>query len=228
MKKLHLLPGTLCTPLLWQQARPLLQDAYQLIDLSIPNHLNFSQIAQQLLEQHPNQMLNLVGFSLGAYIAADFAIRYPHAVASLTLVSNSPTQLPEAEVSQRCSAMKLIEQHGYKGTPRNRLAGLLAPENQTERFFDILQKMDADSGEETLLSQYRHTTEREDLSSGLHALTCPVQLYYAENDPLIDTQWMQRLQQRAPTIRFVKAASSGHMLPLEQPQQFAQVIKSFV
>ena len=232
MTKLYCLPGTLCTSLLWHKVQPLLTPQYQIHPVSIPNHLNFEQIAQQLLIQG-DAPKHWVGFSLGAYIAAFFASRFPQSVASLTLIANSPTALPQKEIEQRYAALSLVEKYGYKGTPKSRLASLLspptlAPPSQTNEHLATLIAMHNALGEETFLSQYRHTTEREDLADALLQLPCPVQFYYAIDDPLINTHWMQQLQQRGPHIRFVQAQGSGHMLPLEQAEGLAQVIRDFV
>lgn len=244
MKKLHLFPGTLCTEKLWQRLAPYLQPDFTLQHCPIPNHLSFSEMSQHFLNtliqndildsRSPStqEKRHLIGFSLGGYAAAHFATRYPQWVASLTVVSNSPTVLPEQEVQQRMTALEYVKQHGYRGSSKQRLGQLLAPENRHDTNLALLQEMDKAIGEVGFLSQYEHTTDRDDLAEPLLQMSFPIQFVFANQDPLVDHQWMAQFEARAhaqaPNIAFHRTPGSGHMLPLEQTQSLSNIIKQFI
>lgn len=239
MKRLHLLPGTLCNEKLWQYITPALSHDFELVHCPIPNHQPFSEMAEYFqtalmpAKSHERssstqEKLHLIGFSLGGYAAAYFATRFPDSIASLTVVSNSPTVLPEQEVKQRMAALEFVKKQGYKGSSKKRLGSLLASQNRTEDNLALLQEMDKATGETGFLSQYEYTTNREDLAHSLASSPFPIQFIFAEQDPLVDHAWMKTLETNAPHITFHRTPGSGHMLPLEEAAHLSHIIKQFV
>lgn len=68
----------------------------------------------------------------------------------------------------------------------------------------------------------------EDLSDRLHLITCPVLLIWGEDDtatPLADAKKMERLIPEAGLVSF---PGCGHYSFLDNPMQFAAVLKSFL
>lgn len=226
-KKLHLIPGTMCNEKLWSLLIPYLDCAYELIFLDIPREKNFDQIAEHYNDLLGNDKLNLIGFSLGGYIASYFAIKYPERIEKLFVISNSPTTLPIDELNQRDDILKLVNKYGYKGMSRNRIVNLLDAANQTEQLIDLIMKMDHDLGENEFVSQYQYTSQRADLSQALIQLPFFTHIYYSDNDRLVNTQWCQSLRGSTPNLSVICTSGSGHMLPLEKPQELAGYLKSW-
>ena len=61
--------------------------------------------------------LHLVAFSMGGYLALDFALEHPDSVASLVTVGSSAFGLTVAEKAERVRALELLAKHDYRGMP---------------------------------------------------------------------------------------------------------------
>ena len=62
-------------------------DDYELIHLKIPLSEDFEEIVDILNNNIKEEKINLLGFSLGGYIASYFAIKYPSKIKKLFLLS---------------------------------------------------------------------------------------------------------------------------------------------
>ncbi|UTV28945.1 alpha/beta fold hydrolase [Photobacterium atrarenae] len=233
--KIYLIPGTMCTALLWCRLMPYLESAVEIIPLPPYQHASPSAYFSQLRQLLPQRPVNLVGFSLGGYLAASFSTQFPAQVQQLFVISNTPCALSDTELTARQQALVLVDRYGYKGISRKRAADLLdrqasscplAEPNHTsadEALIDIIVEMDRVLGESTFRLQLQTASARQDLMADLLAAGVPTTFYYSEGDPLLQTDWFQRLQTRAQDrhIGLLPTSGRGHMLPLEKPNELA-------
>ncbi|MDR7122585.1 alpha/beta hydrolase [Rheinheimera soli] len=236
--KLYLIPGTLCNARLWSELAPYLSN-YELEHLPIPSGADPEHLVEQLAPALPAHKSVLLGFSLGAYLAALLTLRYPEKVAALILISNSPCPLSSEEQESRQQNIQLIQKFGYKGISQKKAEALvdsakLSPD-ALQHIVNIIRQMDAELGEHALKAQLGVTSERRDLKDELLKLTQPLCFVYSEQDPLINTHWMQdfmqssqKLHQQDSQVVFHAIAGSGHMLPLEQPALLSRYIKQWL
>ncbi|WP_286266769.1 alpha/beta fold hydrolase [Thalassotalea atypica] len=234
-KRVFFIPGTMCNEQLWSPVIDELKGIYTPEHLAIPNHLTFEQIAQQLLAQLPDEKVNLVGFSLGGYIASYLACYHSERVEKVLVVANSPSNLSEHEINQRQSLMSWVKSHGYSGMTRKKASNYLdEPSTEThsspnrESIIWQILAMDRQLGQETLLSQMLNTTHRENLLTGLADTEISVTLYASERDPLVNWPWIEELNCLAPHHKIIKTQGRGHMLPLEKPKELAKHIKTWL
>ncbi|MDF3126425.1 alpha/beta hydrolase [Rheinheimera sp. 1928-s] len=236
--KLYLIPGTLCNARLWSELVPYLSD-YELVHLPIPSGSDPDQLVEHLASALPPHKSALLGFSLGAYLASLLTVRYPEKVAGLMLVSNSPGPLSTEELISRQHSLKLITDFGYKGISQKKAEALLdsakLSPDAMQHIVKIIRQMDAELGEDALVAQLRVTSERRDLKDELLKLTFPIYFVYSEQDPLINSNWMQDFilssqicNQQYSQVVFHAVAGSGHMLPLEQPALLSHSIKQWL
>lgn len=233
--RIYLIPGTMCTAQLWCRLSPDLESV-ELIPLPPYQHASPAAYFSQLRQLLPQTPVNLVGFSLGGYLATHFATQYPAQIQQLFVISNTPCALSHAELTARQQALALVDRYGYKGISRKRAADLLdrpsssrplAEPNDTsadEALIDIIVDMDRVLGESTLRLQLQTASVRQDLMADLLAAGVPATFYYSEGDPLIQADWFQRLQARAREgrIGLLPTSGRGHMLPLEKPAELAK------
>lgn len=225
--KLYLLPGTMCNEKLWALLRPYLHSSVELAYLAIPRHKNHDQIAAHFNQLLAAEKVNLVGFSLGGYIASYFSLLYPERVNKLFVISNSPTSLSAAELNQRTDALQLVKKYGYKGISRHRAKTLLDAGSQTERLTDLILDMDKDLGEAEFISQYQYTSDRADLSARLNALPRHSCFYYSLDDRLVKAPWFNKMAKAHPGLSVISTSGAGHMLPLEKPRELAAYLNDW-
>ena len=224
--KLYLIPGTMCTQQLWQFLLPSLSDEFELCYLTIPNKMSLDDISDHLVAQFEEDRVNLLGFSLGGYIASLVASRFPERLDKLMVLANSPCALNTDELSLRKQTVSILKRFGYKGMPRVKAEALLAEKSALH--IDLILEMDKALGADTLLSQLENTSSREDLMQPLLALDCDVRFIYSQKDNLINLAWMQELNALAGHKMSQKmVAGSSHMLPLEEPIMISREINTF-
>jgi pimeloyl-ACP methyl ester carboxylesterase len=226
-QKLYLLPGTMCNHRLWTRLQPHLDSAFELVYLSIPRDMDVEQLAAHYHDIIAEDKICLIGFSLGGYIASLFATRYPERIAKLFVIANSPTALAVAELEQRSAILKFVQSHGYKGASRNKIANLFDASSQHTELIDLVQQMDAELGEAEFISQYQHTSHRVDVIQGMSGLNFPIHFYCSDQDPLVDVACLDELTAQSPQFLMHKTSGTGHMLPLEKPQQLAKHIHAW-
>lgn len=224
--KLYLIPGTMCTEQLWQFLLPSLSDEFELCYLKIPNKMSLDDISEHLVAQFEEDRVNLLGFSLGGYIASLVASRFPERLNKLMVLANSPCALNADELSLRKQTVSILKRFGYKGMPRVKAEALLAEKSALH--IDLILEMDKALGADTLLSQLENTSSRDDLMQPLLALNCDVRFIYSQEDSLINLAWMQELKALAGHKMSQKmVAGSSHMLPLEEPIMISREINTF-
>jgi pimeloyl-ACP methyl ester carboxylesterase len=224
---LYLIPGTMCTQAMWQYLDASLTEDYELCHLHIPNDCSLEEIASRLCDLFEEPQVNLIGFSLGGYLASLIACRFPDRVKSLMVIANSPCALAQTEMDQRRISESMLNRFGYKGMARVKAASLLR--DKEEPHIDLMLKMDHELGVDTLKSQLVNTSLRQDLMPELMALSCPINLIYSLEDRLINLDWMNALaHKQRPNITFFPFQGDSHMLPFEEVEALLIQIKAFV
>lgn len=226
--KLYLIPGTQCDERLWHSVSEALSSDCELNFLEIPMGKTFPEIAEAFSTLFSREPVNLIGFSLGGYIASYFSVHYPHLINRLLVIANSPKSLPEHELKTRRETLGLLEHFGYRGMTETRAKSMLDPANRNERLVNLLLDMDTAQGEEQLISQLRNTSERDDLGKALSVLRKPVHFYYSRDDVLVDGAWLERLDQENSAVKLIPVPGKGHMLPLEKPELTVSVIHDWL
>ncbi|MEP1383707.1 MAG: alpha/beta hydrolase [Paraglaciecola sp.] len=176
-----------------------------------------------------DEPVHLVGFSMGAYIAALTALEHKSRVASLTLISGSCNALPDDVLVQRKQTLKLIRSKQFKGSSEKHIIKYFHEANQNDNALkDVVKGMERDLGMGVLEAQLSATEVRKNLVLQLATCHFPIQFVVGEQDNLVKLTEIERavasLQQAKVTI--IKGA--GHMLPLEQPITLAQKLANFI
>lgn len=222
---LHFIPGTMCTERLWSALVAALEADFVCVHHPIPLAQDLDATVAALRAQLGAEPAWLVGFSLGAYLAACVAVCHPGAVGRLMLVSNTPCPLSPAEARQRVAILKWVEDHGYRGISKVKAASLVGDGEGREAIVETILAMDAELGEAVFKHQMRVTSERADLAAPLAALDIPVELFFSRDDPLIDHHWLQRFGAASPRACLHPTDGRGHMLPLERPGELAALLR---
>lgn len=216
-EKLYLLPGTMCNAKLWDKLSVLLNEEYDLLHIPILSGLSLDGITDALDDIFQEQKVNLVGFSLGGYIAAYFSTKYPHRVNKVFIISNTPCPLSPSEMIERQETLKFINRYGYKGITRQKASTLLNKQSPNEDLIDTIMRMDMELGETALKSQLEWTTQRDDLFDILATLNINMTFFYNTQDPLINTDWLTKFADSYQHCILLPNEAAGHMLPLEEP-----------
>lgn len=224
--KLYLIPGTMCNDALWSEMLPHLHVSFELVYLTIPTNKSFDELAQHYHDTLPDEAINLVGFSLGGYIATYFAMLFPKRVKKLFVISNSPTSLPEEELRQRHNTLEYVESNGYSGMSKLHVANMLEDAGN-KSVIDTIVAMGRALGEEALISQYRYTMDRLDLSKAIAQFSFSTHFYFSCKDKMVNQEWLEKLGSLTDRVKLLDTEGKGHMLPLEKPQELANYLNQW-
>lgn len=226
-KKIYLIPGFMCDENLWCRLIPLFDETYEFVHLEIPLEDSFDKIAE-VLDKKIEKDANILGFSLGGYIAIYYSLKYPQKVNKILAVACTASSLAKEEVEKRTNAIRLTKEYGFKGLSRKKVLSLVEPKNQKdEELINLILKMYVDLGEEAFYSQFKATIIRTDLSSQLINSQIPIEFFYANEDRLVSLEWMNSLKEKAKNIKFTQIEAKTHMLPLEREKELSNEIKSW-
>ncbi len=124
------LPGTLCDERVWLpvwKKLPAMARAY--VPLQWANTLQ-DMLALTSDRATQGEKVHLVGYSMGGYIAALWALTYPERVASLTLLGYSPLGLTNEETTRRKQLLAVLKQGKFASRQSQYLANMIIPAKQ--------------------------------------------------------------------------------------------------
>ena len=226
---LTFLPGTMCDQRLWapvwQRLIPSFSCDYVATETQ-PTHEGMLGLIHSAASV--GEPLNLVAFSMGGYLALEYALANPGRVASLVTVGSSAFGLTDREKADRARALTMLETHDYRGMPTARLNQFVHPSRQSDpAVVDVIRTMDHDLGKPVLVAQLKETSSRVSLAPRLAELEIPVMLIGADSDPFVPWEAVERMAGLIPGARTALALNAGHMIPLEQPDWLASQIAAF-
>jgi len=220
---LYLLPGTMCDERLWQPVIDRLPPQYIAHYIDLPLGDTIEDIIRKLAQQLPSQPINLVGFSLGGYLATQFSLLYPSRVSRLMVLANSPSKLPLMEVKLRELALAMAHKFGYQGVMAPRINQLLAQQHSNDsELVSLIKAMDKSGGHLKFVSQVSSTTYRKNLIAQLLAQDIETYFVFGDQDKLVDQTALLALNANNISASVIK--DCGHMSPLEQPQALVKHI----
>lgn len=231
-EKIYLIPGLMTDERLWSRIKPLLENDYELIHIPIPHTEDFDEIIDILDKQFSNdseEKVNLLGFSLGGYIASYYAITYPNRLNRLLMVAATPGSSSEAEIERRKEKFTVIEKEGFKGLSYDKAKSLVEKKNKDDsELIKIIQDMFIDLGKERFITQLTSTFYRKDLFADLVNLDLPIWFYYSEDDRLLSPNALDRLLNNEHNMKLISRVGTSHNIPLEVPDLLSDVIKDWM
>ena len=167
----------------------------------------------------------LAGFSMGGYVAMEMLAnpqRDLHAAALLSTSARPETSEGRVAREKAVGAMQTDFARMVEGLVK---WGMHQP---APAVVDQLRQMCLDVGAETGIRQNRAIMDRADHRAALAQLRLPVHLLCGQNDRITPPALTEELLALVPASTVHWIADAGHMLPLEQPEAVAQVLRSLL
>jgi len=222
-----LIPGNMCDSRLWHPVAERLGAAgYEVRHSTRLDHGSIGAMADAELAEQPEPVV-VVGFSMGAIVAAEMALRAPDQIAALGLIAfNASDDLPER------AAVRPRQQAEVRS---GRLAEIVADElkpnylakanRSNAELLELVMRMALELGPEVFATQSEALRTRRDLRPAMPGLAMPVLLSCGSHDTLCLPAWHRRWTGMiGPHARFNEIAGAGHLLPLEQPEALADAL----
>ncbi|RXJ75104.1 hypothetical protein CRU86_09225 [Aliarcobacter skirrowii] len=228
-EKIYFIPGLMTDIRLWSKALPLLKDDFEIIHIPIPSSTDFDEIVDILNKELKEDKINILGFSLGGYIASYFTCKYPQRVKRLFTVAATPGTTSKVELERREKKLVDFENSSEFGLELEKAIMLLEEQNQSDlSLAQTMVDMFNDLGRDTFLTQLKSTFNRIDLFDKLKDKTIPMHMLYSSNDRLLDLEALDKLHNQKHNIKLIKRDGTSHNIPLEFPELFASSVKEWI
>jgi len=225
----YFIPGTQCDERLWDTVRALLPREIRTIYLSIPRAESATDTVQAMAQLLPPSPAFIVGFSMGGYLAASLACRFPERVSRLLVLSNSPQGLSDRVIEQREQHLKHVLAGGKVGlTCRGAKRLMHSANREREDLVALMRAMARDCGRDQFIWEMRTMTRRESLVTALGRIRVSVDYVYGEEDSLVDARVLERLATQSSLINVEAIPCAGHMLPLEHPEAVVRKLMTWL
>jgi len=180
--------------------------------------LHYDALRRELGIDEP---FDLVGYSLGGWIAARYATWFPERLRSLTLIVPAGMRVPG---KPPYADMFLMSPEQLFATLFNDFA------NAGEVFLDIADTdviVHAFEEASTVAGLIWERRSDRKLERRLARVTCPTLVVGAENDRLVPNEAADRYAELLPNARVRRIPGTGHALIIEQPEATAKTISEF-
>jgi pimeloyl-ACP methyl ester carboxylesterase len=175
----------------------------------------------ELLDVLGLEKVHLVGYSLGGWIAAEFASFYPKRLRSLTLITPAGLRIVDKPIPNPVAMMP----DSFFDLIFNDKANMHEVLPDFEDFEEIVHSY----GEGTTLARLAWNPQYNlKLEHRLRRVTAPVLIVKAEDDRLIPGEMADRYAELLPDSRVETIPGTGHAIAVEQPERTAAAVADFI
>jgi pimeloyl-ACP methyl ester carboxylesterase len=179
-----------------------------------------------LLDALSLERVNLAGVSLGAWIAAEIATRYPDRVKRLALGAPAGLWLDEHPMTDMFALLRRPEKLRAVlfHDPTASLAQLLIPtEASEEQMAEAYKAMAA-----TARLAWNPPGHNPKLAGRLRRIKSPALIIWGDDDKLIPAAYAEAWADRLKDARVIIIKECGHMMMFEKEDEFVGAIKEFL
>ena len=228
-EKIYLIPGLMTDERLWKRIKPLLENDFELVYLKIPMTSDFDEINRYLLEEIKDKEINLLGFSLGGYIASYFTLNYPNKVKRLFNLASTPSGSSSKDDKRREQKIKDVDEKGFEPLSIQKAKSLVEEKNQDdEDLINTIIDMFTSLGKENFKTQLNCTLNRVDLFDRLVKLDKPIYFFYSKDDRLLTKDSLQRLENENHNMKVISREGTSHNISLEEPTLLVEKIREWI
>lgn len=219
-----LIPGFMLDETLWQAFVPYIPEHWDIHYASISSGKTISQIASDIIESHTRPLV-IIGFSLGGYIARQIAADYPERVKGLILIASSLRNDTENQRKAKKQMLEIYSPQTFKHLSTQTIVRSLHPKNRNNyALISHIQNMSSNLGYKILTSQSELV--RSDVPS--HQIQSPTLVIGSTQDTLRSVEESFEIKENIKNADMSLVDQSGHMIPLEQPEELANIVISWV
>lgn len=220
-----LISGFMADETLWNELLEPLAAFGPVIPLALREGETIEEMAQALLPALPARF-HLAGFSMGGYVAREIVRIVPDRIESLILIATSARGDTDEMIRQRRSALKSPPER-FKGLSRPAIQSSLHPDMKDDAaMLARVRDMGLRLGGHIFHRQ--SGLAREGDLNHLDHIKVPTLIISADTDLLRSEQEQQELQAGIAGSQRVNIRQSGHMIPLEQPQELASKLAAWI
>jgi len=219
-------PGLLCNEVLWENQMKFFHNQYDCIVADITQHNNIQDMVLSLNEQVPEKF-HLIGFSLGGWVALEFAQLYPEKISTLTTISSDAGTLKPETRHAMGDMIQQIKAGCFEALIADMFAISIATENKKiphlkNKFFDMMHIR----GPEVALRQLQALLNFNRGPLHFDKLQMPIKMIHGQQDVHIDVSGLKKVTEVLSNGQLECIQFSGHFVPLENPHDLNKLLPS--
>lgn len=235
------LHGYLQAEIVWHPFIDILPKEQGIISIDLPGHgetscfgnnyLNlFCEAINEILIYHKIEKRNLVGHSMGGYMALNYLREFNHKVHSLTLLHSTPLPDTAKRTRNRQREIEIIERgkiHLLLETPFDHL---FAPQNRerlatyAHQYSELAQKVTPTAMVESVTTM----ANKGDFIADCKTAKQPIQLIAGTYDEMLLLSRVTECQQLISNIDYHILENSGHTGFMEEPKKTASLLMRII
>jgi pimeloyl-ACP methyl ester carboxylesterase len=185
---------------------------------------DIAYIYLELLDRLGLDQLDIIGCSIGGWIAAELVCKLPNMVRRLVLVG---------PVGVKTGPVDRLDVPDIFALPQSELERLLFhdPErmrSDPSRLSDEALAISVRNRETLALLSWEPYMHNPKLRHRLHRVAAPTLLLRGESDGLVSADYLAAYARLLPNTRITTIAAAGHAPHVEQPEAFARTVLAFL
>lgn len=172
----------------------------------------------------------VAGLSMGGYIALAYHRQHSSRMAGLILASTRAEADPPQTKQNREKVAEIARKQGVKPIVDDMLPKLLSPKTRDERPEIVQQARDImeQTSVEGIVGASLGMKDRPDSSETLDKIMLPTLIIHGADDRVVPLSRAEEMHKRIVKSRLEVISDAGHLVNLEQPDRFNEIIRDFL
>jgi pimeloyl-ACP methyl ester carboxylesterase len=219
-----LVPGLLTSPRLYAAQLPALWQHGPATIADNTRDDTIAAIASRILADAPPRFA-LAGLSMGGYICFEIVRQAPDRVDRLALLDTSARPDTPEVTGRRQAQIALARGGRFAEVADQQFPLLIHPSRQGDPSArELVRLMAEETGPEAFIRQQQAIIGRVDSRPGLGAIDRPTLVLVGDCDQLTPPELSAEIAGGIPGARLVVVAGSGHLTPLDQPEEVTKAL----
>lgn len=224
---------------MWLDQLAALSDIRRVVAIDLPGYgmservtgspLTMELLAEEVagvIEALEYEQADIVGLSMGGYVALALWEMYPEAVRSLVLANTKSGADSEEGRAGREAQAQAVVADGRQPLAAKLVGALLSPSHDLTAAAR-LRTMVESAPVETIVGSLRGMAARPDRTELLGSISVPTLVISGEEDGLIPPLDSHEMSTAVPGSEFLVIPGAGHLTPIERPEAFSKALRSF-
>lgn len=217
---------------IWWEIITLLQDRYRIVSVTYPPLDSLAELGQgimAILAKEQFTQVNLVGSSLGGYLAQYLVQKYPDKIERAVFANTFPPNDIIAKKNKIIGGiLPFLPEWVIMRILRGSVDDAIFPasgNSEIVRAF-ILEETSGKMNKKQFVARF-HCVIDPFTAPDVKALNIPVFIIESDNDPLVEPQLREMLKKTYPTAQIQTLHAVGHFPYLNEPKLYARIIEKF-
>jgi pimeloyl-ACP methyl ester carboxylesterase len=228
MTELVLVPGLLCTSLLWEHQIRHLSEVANITVADVTGVDSIAAMADVVLDTSPPKFA-LCGLSMGGIIAHEIMRKAPERVEKLALLDTNARADTLEQTERRKGLLAMADRGEFGSVPMTLIPALVHPSRVSDASLVIPTcAMAAAVGVEAFHRQIAAIIGRPDARPGLSKYACPTLVLCGREDAITPVEMHEEMADGIKNSRLAIIEECGHLATMERPHATTALLRQWL